>query len=62
MLMEPYTWQPSRQCWYVFKILSRNKTCFCYLQDHAGLFFLSPMAPPGAQGIAPEAGDIVQER
>lgn len=37
--MESSTWQPSRQRWYVFKILSSNKTCFCYLQGHAGLGF-----------------------
>lgn len=59
-LMEFYTWQPSRQHWYVFKILSRNKTGFCYLLGQVGLF-LSPMAP-GAQGIAPEAGDVPKER
>lgn len=45
-LMEFYTWQPSRQHWYVFKILSRNKTGFCYLLGQVGLF-LSPMAPGG---------------
>lgn len=45
-LMEFYTWQPSRQRWYVFKILSRNKTRFCYLLGQVGLF-LSPMAPGG---------------
>lgn len=46
VLMEFYTWQPSRQCWYVFKILSRNKTRFCCLLGQVGLF-LSPMAPGG---------------
>ena len=45
-LMEFYTWQPSRQHWYVFKILSRNKTRFCCLPGQVGLF-LSPMAPGG---------------
>lgn len=45
-LMEFYTWQPSRQQWYVFKILSRNKTGFCYLLGQVGLF-LSPVAPGG---------------
>lgn len=45
-LMEFYTWQPSRQWWYVFKILSRNKTRFCCLLGQVGLF-LSPMAPRG---------------
>ena len=45
-LMEFYTWQPSRQRWYVFKILSRNKTRFCYLLGQVELF-LSPMAPRG---------------
>lgn len=45
-LMEFYTWQPSRQQWYVFKILSRNKTGFCYLPGQVGLF-LSPVAPGG---------------
>lgn len=49
-LMESYTWQPSRQHWYVFKILSRNKTCFCYLLGQVGLF-LSPMAPRGPGDI-----------
>lgn len=49
-LMEFYTWQPSRQHWYVFKILSRNKTCFCYLLGQVGLF-LSPMAPRGPGDI-----------
>lgn len=48
-LMEFYTWQPSRQRWYVFKILSRNKTCFCYLLGQVRLF-LSPMAPGGPGG------------
>ena len=70
-LMESSTWQPSRQRCYVFKILSRNKTCFCYLQGRVGLgglfFFLLLFIfclqwPPGARGIAPEAGDSVQER
>ncbi len=45
-LMEFYTWQPSRQRWYVFKILSRNKTRFCYLLGQVGLF-LSLMARGG---------------
>lgn len=45
-LMEFYTWQPSRQRWYVFKILSRNKTRFCCLLGQVGLF-LSQMAPGG---------------
>lgn len=45
-LMEFYTWQPSRQCWYVFKILSRNNTCFCCLLGQVELF-LSLMAPGG---------------
>lgn len=45
-LMEFYTWQPSRQHWYVFKILSRNKTRFCCLLGQVGLF-LSPMAAGG---------------
>lgn len=45
-LMEFYTWQPSRQRWYVFKILSRNKTRFCYLLGQVGLF-LSLMACGG---------------
>lgn len=45
-LMEFYTWQPSRHCWYVFKILSRNKTRFCYLLGQVGLF-LCLMAPRG---------------
>lgn len=48
-LMEFYTWQPSRQHWYVFKILSRNKTRFCCLLGQVGLF-LSPMAPRGPWG------------
>lgn len=45
-LMEFYTWQPSRQRWYVFKILSRNKTRFCYLLGQVGLL-LSLMARGG---------------
>lgn len=45
-LMEFYTWQPSRQYWYVFKILSRNNTCFCCLLGQMGLF-LSLMALRG---------------
>lgn len=59
-LMESYTWQPSRQHWYVFKILSRNKTCFCYLLGQVGCFCLR--WPPGAQGISSGAGDIPKER
>lgn len=45
-LMEFYTWQPSRLHWYVFKILSRNKTRFCYLLGQVGLF-LSTVSPRG---------------
>lgn len=45
-LMEFYTWQPSRLHWYVFKILSRNKTRFCCLLGQVGLF-LSPVSPGG---------------
>lgn len=45
-LMEFYTWQPSRQYRYVFKILSRNNTCFCCLLGQVGLF-LSLMALRG---------------
>lgn len=43
-LMEFYTWQSSRMYWYVFKILSKNKTRFCSLLGQMGLF-LSPTAP-----------------
>ena len=55
-LMEFYTWQPSRQRWYVFKILSRNKTRFCcFARAQAGavfvfffsFFFFSPDGPAG---------------
>lgn len=48
-LMEFYTWQPSRQSRYVFKILSRNKTCFCCFLGQVGLF-LSLMALRGPRG------------
>lgn len=45
-LMEFYTWQPSRQRWYVFKILSRNKTRFCCSPGPSGAVFVSD----GTQG------------
>lgn len=45
-LMEFFSWQSSRQYWYVFKILARNNTCFCSLLGQVGLF-LSLMAPGG---------------
>lgn len=54
-LMEFYTWQPSRLHWYVFKILSRNKTCFCCLLGQVS-------GAGGAQGIAPGDGDIPKRR
>lgn len=57
-LMEFYTWQPSRLHWYVFKILSRNKTCFCCLLGQISGAVFVYCVPRGAQGIAPEDGDI----
>lgn len=49
-LMEFYTWQPSRLHWYVFKILSRNKTCFCCLLGQVSGAFFCLLCPPGGPG------------